>query len=56
MHAMGLDRLRIATNSGHRQDFDDGPFDGNAFDSTCTFCNCPGNQLSSSLFWSGGER
>jgi hypothetical protein len=54
LNDMGLTRLRIATRSGNTQVFD-GPFDGNAFDNTCTDCNCAGNQLAPDLYWSGGR-
>jgi hypothetical protein len=54
MMDMGLTELRITTASGYEQVFI-GPFDTNAFDNTCTGCNCGGNALSSDLFWSGGR-
>jgi hypothetical protein len=45
----GLMSIRVTTNSGHSAEFS-GPFNANAFDDTCTPCNCAGNQLSADLY------
>ena len=58
LNALGIQKLRISTDSGHTQDFD-GPFDGNAFDNTCTVdyrhddCFNRAN-LGHGLYWTGG--
>lgn len=60
IHALGVQKLRITTDSGYSQDFD-GPFDANGFDNTCAVdypagdCYTAGaNSLGNGLYWAGG--